>query len=62
MAQAACGTNVNFISKYWSGCVNCLIAFWSVVNWEYMVQRVGNGLVGKVQFWPVTQKFSHSVR
>ncbi len=48
--------------KYQSGRVDYLNAFWNVVNWEYVGQRLESVLAGMVQFWPVTQKFSHSVR
>jgi Fe-Mn family superoxide dismutase len=48
--------------KYQSGRVDYLNAFWSVVNWEYVGQRLESVLASKVQLWPVTQKFIHSVR
>ena len=48
--------------KYRNGRVDYLNAFWNVVNWEYVGQRLASALAGKVQLLPVTQKFSHSVR
>jgi Fe-Mn family superoxide dismutase len=48
--------------KYRSGRVDYLNAFWNVINWEYVGQRLESALAGEVQPWPVTQKFSHSVR
>jgi len=48
--------------KYQSGRVDYLNAFWNVVNWEYVGQRLESVLAGKVQLWPVTRKLSHSVR
>lgn len=48
--------------KYRSGRDDYLNAFWNVVNWEYVGQRLENVLAGKVRLWPATQEFSHSVR
>ena len=62
IAQAVRRASVNLISKYQSGRVDYLNAFWSVVNWEYVDQRLKSALADKVRLWPVTQKFSHSVR
>jgi hypothetical protein len=49
MAQAACHASVNLISKYQSGRVDYLNAFWNVVNWECVGQRLESVLAGKVQ-------------
>jgi Fe-Mn family superoxide dismutase len=48
--------------KYQSGRVDYLNAFWNVVNWEYVGQRLASALADKGRLWPVTQKFSRSVR
>jgi len=48
--------------KYQSGRVNYLKAFWSVVNWEYVGQRLESVLDSRVRPGPATKKISHSVR
>lgn len=44
--------------KYQSGRADYLNAFWNVVNWEYVGQRLENALAGKVPLWPATHEFS----
>lgn len=48
--------------KYRSGRVDYLNAFWNVVNWEYVGQRLESVVASKVQPWPVIQKYNRSVR
>ncbi|MCR4346413.1 MAG: superoxide dismutase [Sulfuricaulis sp.] len=48
--------------KYQSRRADYLNAFWNVVNWKYVSQRLAGVLAGQSQPWPMTQKFSHSVR
>jgi superoxide dismutase, Fe-Mn family len=50
--------------KYQSGRVDYLNAFWNVVNWEYVAQRLENVLAAGVPLSPAmqTRKFNHSVR
>jgi superoxide dismutase, Fe-Mn family len=50
--------------KYQSGRVDYLNAFWNVVNWEYVAQRLENVLAAEAPLVPAmqTREYSHSVR